>query len=183
MAPEGTALDDRAKLNDERGVTTAGKVLVGGIVIALVGCAPERPDARETAQRDRPGEERVVAEVAGEVVTLQEFRRRVDRLPTWGRARLGTVEARQNHLPALADFELLADEAERRGYADDPRVVATVKQTVAADELDRRVAAAATDEGDAAAARAAAERATLDALRKGAKIEVDEAAVQSVKAK
>ncbi len=80
----------------------------------------------------------VVLEVNGEPVTAREYEARIEALPSWGRARLGSVEARQAHLYALADFEVLADEAVRRGYAEDPRVRRSLKEALASQERERR---------------------------------------------
>lgn len=146
------------------------------LVVLLAGCPPERPDVQRGAPPVKPGEGQVVAEIAGESITLTDFQRRIDRLPSWGRARLGTVEARQHHLKALADFELLADEAERRNLVLDPRVKARVKRTIAEEQLDeevRRVSRGDSEEQDDSEARAK----VLASLRKDAKIEIDEAAV------
>lgn len=109
------------------------------VTIGVIACAPERPDERHRAREAEAPNADVALVVDGEPVTLQEFQRRIERLPPWGQARLGTVDARTTHLMAVADFELLADEAVRRGYEEDPRVIDRVKQVVANKEREQRM--------------------------------------------
>lgn len=103
-----------------------------------IACAPERPDDRYRAHEAEGPNTDVALVVDGEPISLQEFQRRIERLPPWGQARFGTADARQAHLFAVADFELLADEAVRQGYEADPRVVDHVKRAVASEERRRR---------------------------------------------
>jgi hypothetical protein len=107
----------------------------------LSGCPLEKPEPTTQVQSETGLSEQPVVIVDGEEIPLAELDRRIERLPSYARSRLASVPSRQKHLDALADFELLADEAERKGYGDDPRVVDAVKEALAKQALGTRLAA------------------------------------------
>lgn len=123
------------------------------VCLALIGvlataCAPERPSDRseslaEEADRETEAEQRAVAVVDGEKITLAEFERRIQGMAPFARARYSTIENRKEYLDGLVAFELLVDEAERRGLGDDPAVLHAMKDTMVrrllADEIRARV--------------------------------------------
>lgn len=109
------------------------------IVLAILcflfaACAPEKPGTAAVRKRVLSGREaEAVIEVGDEEITVDEVQQRFERLRTV----LPSTKAGAAELAPIVDFELLADEAERRGYGNDPRVVNAVKDDLAA-ELDRR---------------------------------------------
>lgn len=71
-----------------------------------------------------------VAVVNGEEVSLTEFERRIQALPLYTRARYATTEAKLEFLEAQAEFEILADRAEKQGYGTKPEVRQAVKEAL-----------------------------------------------------
>lgn len=106
-------------------------------VVGLTGCPPEHPDttpgaaAQMTEDGDTP-----VARVNGEVITAKEYEARIETMPDFAREEFRSLPRRKQYLVPLVDFELLADEAEKRGYGDDPRVVDTMKAYLAAKAVE-----------------------------------------------
>lgn len=108
-------------------------------MLALVACDLEKPSERmlqEGSSADRRasqatrGDQEPVAIVNGEVVTLDEFQRRIEQLAPFARARLSSLDKRKDFLDSVVQFEVLADEAEERGYGDDPAVIQAMKDVM-----------------------------------------------------
>ena len=119
-------------------------------------CAPERPSDR-ASQAPQVGEDterarQPVALVNGEEITIGEFERRIDGLTPAARARYGTVEKRQELLDSMVIFEILADEAERKGLAEDPAVLHAMKEAMVrkmlVEELRERAPLSALDDDE-----------------------------------
>lgn len=102
-----------------------------------------------------------MAKVGSELISLREYQQRIDGLPEYVRPRLATVESRAQHLDSVVDFELLADEAERRGYTDNPHVIDATKQALA-----RRAASAEEREK------------VIERMRKNSDVKIDADAVK-----
>lgn len=137
---------------------------VGGFFwFGVAGCAPERPSDVEAnllrsqpgVAQERPAEERAasaqaVAIIDQEILTLHEFERRLSTLAEFAQARYATTESKQEYLVDVVQFEVLADEAERRGYGTDPLVLQAMKEVLARkvlqDELRERVQVRELDE-------------------------------------
>ena len=114
------------------------KYIAAVMALALVGCAPEKPSDRldETTRATAPAANRQlhdepVVTVDGESVTLGEFERRIRELPEFARMRYSTVQRKQAYLDSLARFEVMADEAERRGLGERVEVLEAMKRTLA----------------------------------------------------
>lgn len=109
------------------------------LAVLLCGCAPKKP-AKGTAQsQPASGREAEVAiEVGAEKLTVDQVQARLESM----RAVLPGVQATASQLGVVAEFELLADEAERRGYGSDPRVVNAVKDALAEADLPNLTATA-----------------------------------------
>lgn len=118
-----------------RDVLIVGWCLIGGL---CVGCAPQKPQKSGAQVRVVSGREaEAVIEVGSEEFSVDEVQSRLAEL----RGALPGAEASDTQLGVIAEFELLADEAERRGYGKDPRVVNAVKDALAeAVAADKRVA-------------------------------------------
>ncbi len=111
-----------------------GSLLAGSL---LMGCAPEKPSdvdstKLEIEETSLEGDESeiVVARVDGEEITLEEFERRINGLAPFARVRLQSLERRKEFLRSTVQFEIMADEAERRGYGDRPEVRHAIKETM-----------------------------------------------------
>ncbi len=129
-------------------------LLVGCVFV--VGCAPERPS--EKSQEVKKGttsteaDQRPVAVIDGEEITVEDFERRLGGMTPYARVRYNTVEKRQELLDAMVAFELLAREAKSKGYDKDPAVLHAVKDTMVRrmldDELRKKVSPSDISEAD-----------------------------------
>jgi peptidyl-prolyl cis-trans isomerase C len=101
---------------------------------ALFLAAAAAPGCKRSA--DKPGHPaaatgdaaQVVAKVDDAVVTVGDVQERINRQSPFVRARYTTPDRKKEFLDSLIRFEVLANEAERRGYDKDPEVVRVMKQ-------------------------------------------------------
>ena len=70
----------------------------------------------------------VVAKVDDAVITVGDVQERINKQSPFVRARYTTNEKKKEFLDSLIRFEVMADEAERRGYDKDPEVLRVMKQ-------------------------------------------------------
>lgn len=121
------------------------KYLVVAVGMVIAGCAPEKPseavgakDLEIEADGDDTLEdsEAVVARIDGEAITREEFDRRVDGLAEFARVRLQSADDREELLGRIAEFEVLADVAERKGYGASAEVRHVIKETMVALMVD-----------------------------------------------
>lgn len=114
------------------------------------GCTPERPSdveanltrtqsGGESADGDRAASSQAVAVINNEVLTLAEFERRISTLAEFAQARFSTVESKQDYLVDVVQFEVLADEAERRGYGNDALTLQAMKGEMARGVLENEL--------------------------------------------
>lgn len=73
------------------------------------------------------GEEKVLARIGDEVITLNDFEEEMNRMPPHVRRRMARVEEKKKQLDRLIDSKLLLQEAERQGIADDPTIISQVE--------------------------------------------------------
>ena len=73
---------------------------------------------------------RVVARIGPRMITLEEFESRLNEKSPFVRARYNSPNRKQEFLDSLIRFELLALEAENKGYDKDPDVVLAHKQAM-----------------------------------------------------
>ncbi|HEY4239319.1 MAG TPA: peptidyl-prolyl cis-trans isomerase [Kofleriaceae bacterium] len=71
-----------------------------------------------------------LAKIGDTVITLGELQERINRQSPYIRARYTSLEQKKEFLDSLVRFEVLAQEAYRRGLDKDPDVVRTLKQTM-----------------------------------------------------
>jgi peptidyl-prolyl cis-trans isomerase C len=69
----------------------------------------------------------VVARVDGKTITVADVQRRIDAMDPYSKARFSSPEQKKRFLENLVRFEVLAAEAEKRGYEKDPEVQRVVK--------------------------------------------------------
>jgi peptidyl-prolyl cis-trans isomerase C len=89
----------------------------------------------------------VVAHVGDEVITADEFKRRMDEQSPFLRARYNTIERKKELLEALVRNELLAQEAQREGLDKSPAVRDALKRAMV-QELIRKQLDDKTPGGD-----------------------------------
>ena len=108
---------------------------IAAVVIAastLFACGGQgQTNAGATASKGattKQGE--VIATVGGEVITTADFEARMDEQSPFIRARYNTLERKKEFLDNMIRFEVLAQEAERRGLQNDPEVIATARKVM-----------------------------------------------------
>jgi peptidyl-prolyl cis-trans isomerase C len=69
-----------------------------------------------------------VATIDGTVISVAEFQERINKQSPYVRARYTSLEQKKEFLDNLIRFEVLAREAKRRGFDQDPEVVRTMKK-------------------------------------------------------
>jgi len=90
------------------------------LLMLAVGCGSKGPGpAAEPSD--------VVARVDGKPITLSEVQERINALDPYSKARYSSPEQRKRFLENLVRFEVLAREAEKRGYDRDPDVQRALK--------------------------------------------------------
>lgn len=127
-------------------------------------CSPERPSDQaigQTSQTSKGAPKngatseadlRPVAIIDGEEITVADFERRIEGMAPYARVRYNTLEKRQELLNTMVAFELLAREANEKGYAEDPAVLHAMKDTMVRrmleDELRRKVSISDISQAD-----------------------------------
>jgi peptidyl-prolyl cis-trans isomerase C len=81
----------------------------------------------------------VVAHVGDDVITAEEFKRRIDEQSPFLRARYSTVERKKELLEALIRNELLAQEAQREGLDKSPAVRDATKRAMIQELIKRKL--------------------------------------------
>jgi peptidyl-prolyl cis-trans isomerase C len=89
-----------------------------GACLLVAGCG---------AKAAKPTGPEVVARIDGEVITVGDLQKRLDGLDPYSRARFSGPEQKKKFLENLVRFEVLAREAQNRGYDRDPEVQRALK--------------------------------------------------------
>ena len=110
-------------------------LLAGALALGtLVGCgddAKKGSDLTLAAGDLEDGEKgQIVARIGAEAITVEEFEARLNQQSPFVRARYDSPQRKREFLDSLVRFELIAAEAERKGYADDPDVKLAKKQAL-----------------------------------------------------
>lgn len=111
------------------------------LAVAVLGCEelpregspPGQPsfDDGFESQLSAQDQTQVIARVNDTTITLKDFERSIDAQPPYARARyFSSPERQKEFLDNLVRFEVLAQEARRRGYDRHPEVVEAMKQTM-----------------------------------------------------
>jgi len=105
------------------------------LVVALCGCKGSKDETGSQAPKGPLGlsdadKSQVVAKVDGVAITVGEFADRVNKQSPYIRARYTSVEKKKEFLDNMVRFEVLAKEAQRRGFDKDPEVVHSLKQAM-----------------------------------------------------
>ena len=117
----------------------ASSAVLLALAALAVGCTPpEKPSDAQAGKlqvevdsfHDLEDGQAVVARVGGEEITREEFDRRIRGLADFARLRLQSAAQREDFLARIVEFEVMADEAERRGYGDHVRVRHAMKEAM-----------------------------------------------------
>jgi peptidyl-prolyl cis-trans isomerase C len=115
---------------------------VGLAATVAVGCeggkSATKKDKRTPTSHDvaaAPGQSQAdlntpLAKVDDVTITVGELQERLNRQSPYIRARYTSLEQKKEFLDSLIRFEVLAAEAERRGFDKDPEVIRTMKQVM-----------------------------------------------------
>jgi len=109
------------------------RLLIIGLLSACLGCDKSDKGTEVTLGKgDLSSQEKalIVARVGDRTITLEEFEARLGQQSTFGRARYNSADRRREFLEELVRFELIAMEAERKGYAEHPDVKLVQKQAM-----------------------------------------------------
>lgn len=122
--------------------------MAGVLAGVALNCAPEKPSKAklEGSAKSSKGPERAqdkanieasaVALVNGKAISLGEFNRRLRELPEFARVRYATVSQQQEWLDSVAQFEVMADVAEKKGMGAHPEVYFSLKRAMAEQLLE-----------------------------------------------
>src|SRR5262249_39649007 len=95
----------------------------------LAGCKRDQGDTLNF-KHNKDGKGTAVATFDGDSITVEELKQRFAEMSPFLRSRYATLEQRKDYVDGLARFELLAQEAHRRGLQNDPEVVETAKKVM-----------------------------------------------------
>lgn len=111
-----------------------------GMALSFWGCAPERPsEVEQGAQASRQEDTRVLANIDGRALTLEDFERRVEAWPSFVQARYVGSSQRRDVLASMVLFEMMALEGQREQMSSNPLVLQSIHSELARQELDARV--------------------------------------------
>lgn len=109
---------------------------IGALALAVLaaGCGDDEKkgsDLTLAAGDLQEGEKgQIVARIGDEAITVEEFETRLNQQSPFIRARYDNPQRKREFLDSLVRFELIAAEAERQGYGDDPDVKLAKKQAM-----------------------------------------------------
>jgi peptidyl-prolyl cis-trans isomerase C len=109
-----------------------GFVLLFGATLltgAVMHAACENVKGAHASQRPEDLQQ-TLAKIDDVTITVGELQERINQQSPYVRARYTSLERRKEFLDNLVRFEVLAKEAERRGFAKDAEVVRTMKQVM-----------------------------------------------------
>jgi peptidyl-prolyl cis-trans isomerase C len=98
-------------------------LLISGAA-AVGSCKPNKTKPVQ----DNSDLSQVVAKVDDAVITVGDVQERINKQSPFIRARYTTVDKKKEFLDNLIRFEVMAKEAQKRGYDKDPEVVRVMKQ-------------------------------------------------------
>ena len=110
-----------------RGVSWVSIAVLGTGIAACQGAGKTEP--KTTAKPQQTGEmAKVVAKVDDDVITLGDVQDGINKQAPFVRARYTSPEKKKEFLDNLIRIEVMAKEAEKRGYDKDPEVIRVMKQ-------------------------------------------------------
>jgi peptidyl-prolyl cis-trans isomerase C len=117
-------------------------------LLPLLACAALACKSKQNAQHTGP----VVARIGDEVITADDFKKKLDETSPFLRARYNTAERKKEFLENLIKNELLAQEAMRRGLDKSPAVQEVIKraavQELLRQQLDEKLTGADIADAD-----------------------------------
>jgi peptidyl-prolyl cis-trans isomerase C len=105
-----------------------GRLALGSLAAALLVATPACKKASIKPTQDKGDLSQVVAQVGDEVITVGDVQERINKQSPFIRARYTTLEKKKEFLDNLVRFEVMASEAQKKGYDKDPEVQRVMKQ-------------------------------------------------------
>ena len=105
----------------------SGARLAAALLVARVA-APACKKASVKPAQDKGDLSQVVAQVGDETITVGDLQERLNKQSPFIRARYTTLDKKKEFLDNLVRFEVMAGEAQKRGYDKDPEVQRVMKQ-------------------------------------------------------
>jgi peptidyl-prolyl cis-trans isomerase C len=106
---------------------TRPPLLLLTLAVAACGACGTNKDKNKPAQ-DNADLGQVVAKVDDTVITVGDFQERINKQSPFVRARYASLDKKKEFLDNVIRFEVMAKEAQRRGYDKDPEVIRIMKQ-------------------------------------------------------
>jgi peptidyl-prolyl cis-trans isomerase C len=97
------------------------------VLLAVLAASACKKAAIKPTQ-DKGDLSQVVAQVGDEVITVGDVQERINKQSPFIRARYTTLDKKKEFLDNLVRFEVMAGEAQKRGYDKDPEVQRVMKQ-------------------------------------------------------
>jgi len=104
---------------------TLGAGLAAALLMATPACNKK---AAIKSTQDKGDLSQVVAQVGDETITVGDVQERINKQSPFIRARYTTLDKKKEFLDNLVRFEVMAGEAQKRGYDKDPEVQRVMKQ-------------------------------------------------------
>src|SRR5215471_17134452 len=98
-------------------------------LVSLVGCKRQQGDTLNF-RHNKDGKGTPVATFNDDSITAEELKQRFAEMSPFLRSRYSTLEQRKDYVDGLARFELMAEEARRKGFQNDPEVIETAKKVM-----------------------------------------------------
>jgi peptidyl-prolyl cis-trans isomerase C len=126
-----------ARMNCPKGRGPRTLVVLACTVAGMLGSAgcKNRSAQRLSTNADNRGP--VVARVDDVVISAADVQERINKQSPFVRARYAELEKRKEFLDNLIRFEIMAKEAEKRGYDHDPEVLRVMKQQMVSKFLQK----------------------------------------------
>lgn len=94
--------------------------------------APQKGVAKQNSAKAEGGvvDGKALAKIGDRVITLEEFEKRLAQQSAFARGRYNSLQRKKEFLDSLVRFELLAMDAEKKGFGSDPEVELARKQAL-----------------------------------------------------
>ncbi len=98
------------------------------LLLAAAVASPACKKGEIKPSQDKGDLSQVVAQIGDSTITVGDVQERINKQSPFIRARYTTIEKKKEFLDNLIRFEVMADEAKKRGYDKDPEVERVMKQ-------------------------------------------------------
>jgi peptidyl-prolyl cis-trans isomerase C len=132
-------------------LTQVRRALAIGLLAVGVGCGRGSQGGAGVGG-GKAGDKTVLARIDDRVITVGEVEAQINAMNEWARRRYSSPQQKKRFVESLVQVEVMAREAERRGYDRDPDVVRQLKQhmisKLVSEEIDRKVKPESVSQAD-----------------------------------